>query len=224
MVSLTDSNAQGIAVVTGASRGLGAAIAAELASRGISVLGVARGSFNAPYPTLAADLTRSEGVDAVLKTVGGRSLQILVHTAGILGPRTEIATYPLADWENVIATNLTAVFRLTQALLPAMRRPGGAILTVASGAGRRAAPRWGAYAVSKFGIDGFSLLLAAELEPEGIRVHSINPGGMRTRMRAEAYPDENPESVPPPEAIAPFFAEVALAAVGKFPVLVDAPR
>ncbi len=215
-----------LTVVTGGSRGLGAALVEAFAVNG-QVLSIATSKHAPAAPgveTLAADLTTDEGRRAVVEAVGKRKIDVLVHNAGMLGPRVPISEYPADEWERVLHINLTAVFRLTQSLLPQMRRPGSCILTLSSGAGRRAAPQWGAYAVSKFGIDGFSLLLADELKDEGIRVHSINPGAMRTQMRAAAYPNEDPQTVTHPSQVAPFFVTVATAAPGTYPVLLDAQK
>ncbi len=211
-------------LITGASRGLGAALVDAFLPHG-EVLGIAR-QLNREatgFRPVQADLTTEDGLETVLAAVGETPLGTIVHNAGILGARAPIADYPEADWDRVLEINLTAPFRLTRRLLPRMAR-GGCILFVSSGAGRRAAPEWGAYAVSKFGIDGLALLLAEEVREAGIRVHSINPGGMRTAMRAAAYPQEDPARVPDPAQISPFFVEVARAAAGTFPVLLDAKR
>jgi NAD(P)-dependent dehydrogenase (short-subunit alcohol dehydrogenase family) len=216
-----------LTVVTGASKGLGASLVREFARHGKVIAAARHFADGVALPNVEqvkADLTRPEGLEAVRNRMAGRPVDILVNNAGTLGPRVDIEHYPEEDWDAVLQINLTAVFRLTKILIPLMRRPGGCILNVSSGAGRRAAPRWGAYAVSKFGIDGFSLLLAEELTSNGIRVHSINPGAMRTTMRAAAYPEEDPANVAHPDTVAPFFATVAAADADTYPVLLDAPR
>jgi short-subunit dehydrogenase len=87
-------------------------------------------------------------------------------------------------------------------------KSGGVIINLSSGAGKRPAPYWGAYAVSKFGVEGFSLLLAEELKPKGIKVYALNPGATRTQMRAKAYPQENPLTLKPPEKVAEFIIKL----------------
>jgi len=105
--------------------------------------------------------------------------------------------------QRVLLVNLTAPFILTRCLLPLLRRSADAsVLFTTSGVGNRGRAFWGAYAVSKFGTEGLAQVLAEELENTPIRVNSINPGATRTRMRAQAYPAENPDTLKPPEALA----------------------
>ena len=131
----------------------------------------------------------------------------LVHNASALGPKTPIEHYPLAEWEAVTKVNLTAAVTLTQALTPLLRetgQPQGAetsIVFTSSSVGRQGRAYWGAYAASKFAVEGLMQVLADELAHEGaIRVNSLNPGATRTAMRRRAYPGEDPAAVPPPEA------------------------
>jgi len=117
-------------------------------------------------------------------------------------------------WRDVMDVSLDGALRLTQRLLPAIV-DGGAIINVTSGAAGR--PSWGAYGVSRLAINGITQMLRAELADRRIRCVAINPGGVRTQMRAEAYPDEDPLSVPhPAERIAPFLAVAAGADPGWF--------
>lgn len=215
---------QKLIVITGGSQGLGAALVKAFRKHG-TVLSISRTQPDKVvegWETVQADLTTPEGLEKVRTQVGDRAVDVLIHNAGALGPRVAIADYPAEEWAKVMEVNVNAVFRLTQALLPRMRRPGGCILFLASGAGRRAAPHWGAYAVSKFGVDGLALLLAEEVKAEGIRVHSINPGAMRTKMRAAAYPQEDPAKVTPPAEVAQYIVQVVLDEKDDFPVLLDA--
>jgi NAD(P)-dependent dehydrogenase (short-subunit alcohol dehydrogenase family) len=108
----------------------------------------------------------------------------------------------------VIAANLTAVFRLTKPALSLMLR-GGSIINVSSSVGRIGRAGWGAYSVSKFGVEGLSQVLADELRERGIRVNTVNPGGTRTAMRAAAYPDEDPMALPSPDDVTPLFVYLA---------------
>jgi NAD(P)-dependent dehydrogenase (short-subunit alcohol dehydrogenase family) len=113
-------------------------------------------------------------------------------------------------WDEVLRINTSSLFYTTRPLLPTLiRRGAGSIINVSSSVGRRGKPNWGPYAVSKFGLEGFTQVLAEELRPHGVRVNSVNPGATRTEMRAAAYPDEDPLSLPPPEEIASVFVFLA---------------
>ncbi len=208
-------------IVTGASRGLGRAVAEAVAAEGgrLVVTATRRANLESLLAGLAGrgaaahpvelDLTdpasvraaASEAVAALGRVEG------LVNNAGLLGVRRPLAEYPLAEWERVMAANVTGTLLLTQAVLPAMA-DGGAIVNVTSGAAGRAT--WGAYAVSKLALDGMTGMLREELAPRGIRCVGVNPGGTRTAMRAAAYPGEDPATVPHPSArVAPFIAILA---------------
>jgi NAD(P)-dependent dehydrogenase (short-subunit alcohol dehydrogenase family) len=131
----------------------------------------------------------------------------LVHAAGLLGDRTPLEQYDVPTWCRVLHVNLTAPFILTQVMLPALRKSTDAsIIFVSSGVVRNPRPFWGAYAVAKTGLESVRGMLAEELEGvPRIRVNSINPGRMRTPMRAAAYPAEDPTTVPSPASVtAPF--------------------
>jgi NAD(P)-dependent dehydrogenase (short-subunit alcohol dehydrogenase family) len=131
----------------------------------------------------------------------------LVNNASLLGPRVTLVEYPFGEWEHVIRVNLNGLFLLTQQVVKRMiAQRHGSIINVSSGVGRVGRARWGAYAVSKFGLEGLTQVLADEVKDFGIRVNSVNPGPTRTEMRAEAYPDEDP---PTPEQITPIFVHLA---------------
>ncbi len=215
-----------VALITGASRGIGLAIARAYLQEGAAVALCARDA--AALAAVAEDLralgdearvlarpcdvTRPEDVAALIAAVEaafGR-LDVLVNNAAVLGPRLPIADYPLEAWREVLEVNVTGVFLVTRAALPLMRRTGGgSIINLSSGVGRRGRSRWGAYAVSKGAIEIFTQVLAEELALEGIRVNAVNPGPTRTRMRAQAYPEEDPLSLPAPEEIVPIFVYLA---------------
>jgi NAD(P)-dependent dehydrogenase (short-subunit alcohol dehydrogenase family) len=121
-----------------------------------------------------------------------------------------LASYPEEAWNDVLRINLTAPFLVTQALLPALRRGDSpTVIFISSGVGRKGGAEWGAYSVSKFGVEGLSQVWSDELQKEGIGVNAVNPGGTRTGMRAAAYPEEDPLSLPTPEEIAPVFVWLA---------------
>ena len=208
------------ALVTGASRGIGKAIALAYARAGARLVICARGeedlrntadeieSTGGVVRWEAADLTKVRETQRVVRSAelhyGG--LDIVVNNAGILGPRVPIAGYPLSSWEAVLKNNLTAVFLVCKEALNVMiPRRQGAIINVSSGVGRVGRACWGAYAVSKFGVEALTQILAEETREQNIRVNSVNPGGTRTEMRARAYPEEDPLSLPLPDEITGVF-------------------
>lgn len=148
---------------------------------------------------LAQDYDRL--ADALLERYG--RLDGLLHNAGLLGTLTPIEHYDVPTWCRVMHVNVTAAFALTQVLLPALKKSADAsIVFTASSVGRHGRAYWGAYAVSKFAIEGLSQVLSAELEGiSAVRVNTLNPGRARTAMRRQAYPAENTDTVPAPAAI-----------------------
>jgi NAD(P)-dependent dehydrogenase (short-subunit alcohol dehydrogenase family) len=126
----------------------------------------------------------------------------LLHNAGMLGPRVPIEFYDVGSWRRVMHVNVEAVFLLTQALLPALRRSEDAsVVFTSSSVGRAGRAYWGAYAASKFAVEGLAQVLADELANEGrVRVATLNPGATRTSMRTTAYPAEDPTTVATPES------------------------
>ena len=214
-----------VCLITGSSRGIGLGVARVLAAHGAIVtlhgrdgatlrqsLASLRESPKHQY--IAADLNTREGSKTLAQTFFGihDKLDVLVHSAGIIGPRTTLANYPEKDWNEVIQVNLTSPFLLTQALLPLLRKGDHpSVIFISSGAGRVGRAEWGAYAVSKFGAEGLTQVWAHELQEENIRVNAVNPGGTRTQMRAAAYPEEDPKTLPTPEDISPVFLWLARA-------------
>ncbi|HEU4565757.1 MAG TPA: SDR family NAD(P)-dependent oxidoreductase [Gemmatimonadaceae bacterium] len=210
MTARADSPA---ALVTGGTRGLGRALVLALARRGWRVYAVARSEEglralggdasreSLDIVPLRADITRVDDNARLAARVaaGGRPLRLVIHNAGLLGPRVELAAYPPEEFRDVMAANVFAPFDLTRQLLPLLA-PGAALEFVSSGASLGPRERWGAYNVSKIALDGLAGIWARELRPRGIRVYIIDPGPMRTSMRAAAYPDEDPATLDPPEA------------------------
>jgi NAD(P)-dependent dehydrogenase (short-subunit alcohol dehydrogenase family) len=201
-----------VVMITGASQGLGRALALAFAEEGANLVinsrnadsldPVAEEAEGAGVEVLAisGDVSRSTHVERLVSTAAERfgQIDVLVNNAGLLGPRVPIAEYPEDEWRMVLEANLTGPFLTTKAAIPHM--PGGAsIINVTSGVSIEGRPRWGAYSVSKFGLEGLTQILAAELEDRGIRANSVDPGGMRTEMRAAAYPDEDPMTRLTPE-------------------------
>lgn len=215
-----------IIAITGASDGIGRAVARGCALHGATVVLVGRNQrkletvqeqieAERPASTTVAvlDLERALASDydrlaaALLERFG--RLDGLLHNASILGTLSPIEHYDVPTWCRVLHVNLTAAFALTQVLLPVIKRSkDAAILFTSSGVGRRGKAYWGAYAVSKFGIEGLAQVLASELSDiTAIRVNTINPGPTRTRMRAQAYPAENPAQLRTPDSlVAPYLA------------------
>jgi NAD(P)-dependent dehydrogenase (short-subunit alcohol dehydrogenase family) len=210
-------------LITGSSRGIGLAAARSIARRGAAVILHGRDSLRlraeceklrdpSRHRYVTADLAKVEEVLYLADEVSRRQgrLDVLIHCAGELGPRVPVGEYPPDEWNRVLQVNLTAPFLLTRNLRLALRQgENPTVVFVSSGAGRSGKPGWGAYAVSKFGLEGLAQVLAAELEPEGIRVNTVDPGPTRTRMRARAYPDEDPLTLPTPEEITPVFVHLA---------------
>jgi NAD(P)-dependent dehydrogenase (short-subunit alcohol dehydrogenase family) len=141
-------------------------------------------------------------------TTDRTSLDVVIHNAGLLGDRVELAKYPVETWDAVMATNVRGPFLLTQRLLPHFA-PNAALIFISSGIVEEARPRWGAYFVSKVAVDAVAATYAVELKPSGIRVFVVNPGPLRTVMRAEAFPNEDPKSVPAPEGYTDVFLWLA---------------
>ncbi len=206
-----------VALITGAGRGIGRATALLFAREGAKLVLCARTKREIDH--VARDI-RSQGltvigrvvdignprdVDSLIRATLRRfgRIDVLVNNGGILGPRIPLADYTVRDWSRVIAVNLTGTFLVTHAVLPQMmRQQRGCILSLSSSVGRKGRAEWGAYAVSKFGVEGLSQTLAQELEAFGIRVMTYNPGGTRTKMRAEAYPAEDPTPLRDPSEVA----------------------
>lgn len=212
------------ALITGASRGIGRAIAEAYARQGAKVFVCGRDQENLRVAVdeirksggeiegLAGDVGNQDDVRRIVSAAVQRygTIHILVNNASILGPRETIALYPAAAWQEVLRINLTGIFLMIRAVLPTMlAQKAGSIINVTSGVGRRGKARWGAYAVSKAGLEALTQVLADEVSRDGIRVNSVNPAATRTAMRAQAYPAEDPSTLPTPEEISPIFLYLA---------------
>ena len=212
------------ALITGGSRGIGRAVAAAYAQAGAEVFICGRDERG--VAAALREIAEAGGsIDGAAGDVGNRAdaerlvwaalerfgrVDVLVNNASILGPRQELADYPIGAWEEVLRINLTGIFLITRAVLPGMiARHAGSIINVTSGVGRRGKARWGAYAVSKAGLEGFTQVLSDEVREAGIRVNCVNPSATRTRMRAAAYPAEDPQTLPTPEQVVPLFLYLA---------------
>lgn len=213
-----------VILVTGAGDGIGRAAALSYAQHGATVILLGRTIEKleavydeieaAGYPQAAiypvhlrgAAMKDYEELANTIEHEFGR-LDGLLHNAGVLGQRRTLAQTTVDSWDEVLHVNLTAPFMMTQALLPMLAAAEKAsIILTSSSVGRKGRAFWGAYAVSKFGLEGMMQILAEEeFELNNIRVNSINPGATQTVMRRTAYPGENPQNNPLPEVIMPLY-------------------
>lgn len=214
-----------VALVTGASRGIGRAVALELARHGAHIVALARTqggleelddairSLGATATLVPLDLTDYEGLDRLGEAIGARwgKLDILFGNAGVLGPLAPLGHVSPREWQLVLDVNVTANWRLIKALDPLLRASdAGRAVFVSSGAAHSGKAYWGPYAVSKAALEALARAYAAETATTAVRVMLVNPGPLRTRMRAEAMPGEDPATLKTPEAFAeailPLFA------------------
>jgi NAD(P)-dependent dehydrogenase (short-subunit alcohol dehydrogenase family) len=242
--SAPDELAGRVIAITGASGGIGRAVALACARHRAQVVLIGRNAarLEAVHTQIAAadlpeasiavlDLERAlapdydQLADALHERYG--RLDGLLHNAGVLGTLTPIEHYDVPTWCRVMHVNVTAAFALTQVLLPALKKsPDASVVFTASSVGRRGRAYWGAYAVSKFAIEGLSQILADELESlSHVRVNTLNPGRARTNMRRQAYPAEDAATLPSPESLAgPYIALLGPASRGVTGKAFDAQR
>jgi NAD(P)-dependent dehydrogenase (short-subunit alcohol dehydrogenase family) len=206
-----------IALITGASRGIGAATSVALAKVGAHVIAVARtqGGLEELDDAIKAvggtatlvplDLKDYDGIDrlgAALNERYGR-LDVMVGNAGILGPLSPLGHVPPKEWDDVMAINVTANWRLIRSMDPLLKQSAaGRVVLLTSGAAWRGMAYWGPYAASKAAVDAIARAYASENATTAIRVNLLNPGPIRTRMRAQAMPGEDPMSLDTPEQVA----------------------
>ena len=206
------------AVITGASRGLGLALARALAERGWRLVIDARGS----EALVAANLELGQLTEVVaipgdvaddwhrkaLVEAAGARIDLLVNNASVLGPSPQpaLANYPLADLERVYTVNVFAPLRLAQLALPALEAAGGVLINVTSDAAVEAYEGWGGYGSSKAALEQLTAILAAE--HPSLTIHAVDPGDMRTQMHQEAFPGEDISDRPEPEASVPGLLEL----------------
>ena len=210
-----------VALVTGASRGIGRAVCLELARAGAHVLALARTQSGLEElddeiralggeATLApCDLKDFEALDRLGASIFARwgRLDIFIANGGVLGPITPLAHVEPKQWDDVIAVNVTSTYRLIRSLDMLLRRSeAGRVVVMTSGVAHRAEamPYWGAYALSKAALDSLVRTYAAETKSTSkVKVMAVSPGPLRTRMRAAAMPGEDPMTLRTPEELAP---------------------
>jgi NAD(P)-dependent dehydrogenase (short-subunit alcohol dehydrogenase family) len=212
------------AVITGASRGIGRAVALGFAREGAHVIAIARtkGALEELDDEIKAEggacslitlnLRQGDKVDALGPTLYQRwpHIDIFVANAGVLGTLTPVAHIQDRDWDEVIAVNVTANMRLIRTLDPLLRRSdAGRAIFVSSGVAMAPRAYWGEYATTKAALETLALTYAAETAQTPVRVNIVTPGRTRTAMRAAAYPGEDPATLKPPEAVVPLFVDLA---------------
>ncbi|WP_119069895.1 SDR family NAD(P)-dependent oxidoreductase [Rubrobacter indicoceani] len=201
-----------VAVVTGASKGLGRALAVAFADEGAKVVVNSRSeeslrpvaeeveAAGGEALAVAADVSKPDGAKKLADRAARKfgKIDVLVNNAGLLGSRVAIESYPDDEWVAVMEVNANGVFFVAKYAIPHLAE-NASVINLVSGASIGARADWGAYSVSKFAVEGFTGNLALELKDRNIRVNAVDPGGMRTDMRASAYPDEDPGTKIAPE-------------------------
>ena len=216
-----------VALITGASRGIGAALALELAKLGAQCVLVARtqggledvddairAAGGKPATLLPFNLQKAEkDIDMIGPSIVQRfgRLDILVHNAGALNKLTPVAHIDPRDWAEVMAVNLTASWRLIRSCDPPLRASdAGRAVFVTTGVAQNPRAYWGMYGATKAGMENLVTTWAAEVEATPLRVNLVDPGRVATKMRAAAYPGEDPKSIPQPADVAPGIAALCL--------------
>jgi NAD(P)-dependent dehydrogenase (short-subunit alcohol dehydrogenase family) len=228
-----------IALVTGASRGIGAATALALARMGAHVVAVARtvGGLEELDDAIRAsggtatlvplDLTDTDGIIRLAAALLERyqRLDILIGNAGLVGPSSPLDHVQPKDWDQVMAVNVTANWHLIRAMDALLRRSdAGRAVFLSSGAAHNMRAYRGPYSVSKAALEALVRTYAAETQSTPVRVNLVNPGPTRTRMRAQVMPGEDPMTLPPPELVAEKIVALCLPGFTESARLYDFPR
>jgi NAD(P)-dependent dehydrogenase (short-subunit alcohol dehydrogenase family) len=227
-----------VAVVTGASRGIGYQAAKGFASAGAHVVAVARTvggleelddeikDAGGSATLVPLDLKDSEGIDRLGAALFERwgKLDVLLANAGVLGQLSPLGHIPPKVWDEVMAVNVTANWRLIRSLDPLLRlSDAGRALFMSSGAASKCRPFWGPYSVSKAALEALVRTYAQEVQSTPVRVVAIEPGRTRTAMRAKAMPGEDPLTLPEPSEIVPYLVEMSSPGFARTNTLFDFP-
>jgi len=214
-----------VALVTGASRGIGAAVAIELAKHGVHVVATARTqggledtddairALGGSTTLLPLDLKEGEQVDAIGPSIYQRfsRLDMLVHCAGALGRLTPVPHIMPRDWDDVIGVNMTATWRLIRTCEPLLRNAeAGRAVFLTDARAREPKAYWGPYGATKAGMEHLVLTWADEVRQTRMQVHLFDPGIVATRLRAQAMPGEDPTPLRKPSDVAPDIAALCL--------------
>jgi NAD(P)-dependent dehydrogenase (short-subunit alcohol dehydrogenase family) len=215
---MTSKLAGRIALVTGASRGIGRAAALELAKAGAHIVAVARTqggleelddeirALGGSATLVPLDMKDMEGLDRLGGAIHERwgKLDIFLANAAILGPITPLGHAMPKEWDEVMTINVTANWRLVRVLDPLLKlSDAGRAVLVSSGAAHKCRPYWGLYSISKAAVEALARTWAGESETTSLKVMMVNPGPLRTSMRAQAVPGEDPMTLKTPEDLAP---------------------
>jgi NAD(P)-dependent dehydrogenase (short-subunit alcohol dehydrogenase family) len=214
-----------LVLITGASRGIGRAVALAYASEGAHVILVARTvggleevddeiqKFGGTATLVPLDLSDHTAIDRMGGMIFERwgKLDVLVGNAGMLGTLSPLSHYDPGGWEKLLSVNVTANWRLIRSFEPLLKRSeAGRAIFVTSGAADKSKPYWGGYAMSKAALNSMIITWAAEVQQSNVRVNLINPGPTRTAMRKQAMPGEDPTTLTKPAELVPLFIELAL--------------
>ncbi|BAT60555.1 putative oxidoreductase YciK [Variibacter gotjawalensis] len=227
-----------VALVTGASRGIGAATALALAKEGAHIIATARTTggleelddqikaVGGSATLVPLNITDTPGVERLALALGERygRLDILVGNAGVLGHTSPLPHIETKIWDQTVAINLTANWHLIRTMDGLLRAaPAARAVFISSGAASKARAYWGAYAVTKAGLEVLARTYAAETETTHVKVNLFNPGPIRTKMRAAAMPGEDPSVLDTPEQVAEFIVAMCLPDVDYSGKLFDYP-
>lgn len=228
-----------IAVITGASRGIGRAVALGFAAEGAHVILISRtvggleevddeiNKIGGKATLVPLDLTDFDAIDRLGATIYERwgKLDVLVGNAGSLGVLTPVSHLEVKAWDKIVATNITANWRLIRSFEPLLKRSdAGRAIFVTSGAAHKNKPYWGGYAMSKAALEALVKTWAAECANTNVRANLISPGPTRTAMRKQAMPGEDPTTLTKPAELAPLFIELAMASCTRNGEVVEFTR